>query len=57
MSAYERRNQIQRVARAIDHHIEALSQIPEYEVNAPHRLVHENLLAKAIEEMKGLING
>ena len=56
MSAYERRNQIQRVARAIDHHIEALSQIPEYEVNAPHRLVHENQLAKAIEEMKGLLS-
>jgi len=56
MSAYERRNQIQRVARAIDHHIEALSQIPEYEVNAPHRLVHENQLEKAIEEMKGLLS-
>ena len=52
---YERRYTIQRTAKAIDYHSEALGLIPEYEANASLRAVHAKALEEALEKMRELL--
>lgn len=52
---HEKRDQLQRLARAIDYHIVALSVIPVTDENAEARAMHERLLSEAALDMKGLL--
>lgn len=54
-NVYEKRYQIQRVAKSLDYHIEALRLIPEYDDNQSVRAVHEKHLNESINELRGLL--